>query len=53
MEEEDYTTTIDLIIDAYIPDTYISNEYQKLDIYKRIAAIESEEEMEDMTEEQR
>ena len=51
MEEEDYTTTIDLNIDAYIPDTYISNEYQKLDIYKRIAAIESEEEMGDMVEE--
>ena len=51
MEEEDYTTTIDLNIDAYIPDTYISNEYQKLDIYKRIAVIESEEEMEDMVEE--
>lgn len=51
LEEEDYTTTIDLNIDAYIPDNYISNEYQKLDIYKRIAAIESEEEMEDMVEE--
>lgn len=51
MEEEDYTTTIDLNIDAYIPDAYISNEYQKLDIYKRIAAIESEEEMGDMVEE--
>ena len=38
-------------MDAYIPDTYIPNEYQKLDVYKRIAAIESEEEMEDMTEE--
>ncbi len=50
-EEEDYTTTIDLNVDAYIPDSYIPNEYQKLDIYKRIAAIESEEEMEDMTEE--
>lgn len=50
-EEEDYTTTIDLNVDAYIPDSYIPNEYQKLDIYKRIAAIESSEEMEDMTEE--
>ena len=27
------------------------NEYQKLDVYKRIAAIESDEEMEDMMEE--
>ena len=51
MEEETYTTTIDLNVDAYIPDSYISNEYQKLDIYKRIAAIENQEEMEDMTEE--
>ena len=51
MEEETYTTTMDLNVDAFIPDTYIPNEYQKLDIYKRIAAIESEEEMEDMVEE--
>ncbi len=50
-EEEVYTTTLDLNIDAYIPDSYIKNEYQKLDIYKRIAAIETEEEMDDMTEE--
>ncbi len=51
MDEEAYTTTIDLNLDAYIPDTYIANEYQKLDIYKRIAAIETEEEKEDMVEE--
>ena len=50
-EEESFTTTIDLNIDAYIPDSYIKNEYQKLDIYKRIAAISNEEEMDDMTEE--
>ena len=50
-EEEIYTTTIDINIDAYIPDSYIKNEYQKLDVYKRIAAIETEEEMDDMTEE--
>ena len=36
---EDFETTIDLNMDAFIPDTYISNEFQKLDIYKRIAAI--------------
>ncbi|MDO4311480.1 MAG: transcription-repair coupling factor [Eubacteriales bacterium] len=50
-EEEDFATTIDLNVDAFIPDSYIPNEYQKLDIYKRIAAIENEEEMEDMIEE--
>lgn len=50
-EEESYTTTIDISEDAFIPSTYIPNEAQKLDIYKRIAAIESEEEMDDMMEE--
>lgn len=51
MEEETYTTTIDLNIDAFIPASYIPNEYQKLDVYKRIASIENEEEMDDMIEE--
>ncbi len=51
MEEEAYTTTMDLNVDAFIPASYIPNEYQKLDIYKRIASIENEEEMDDMLEE--
>ena len=34
---EDFETSVDLNVDAYIPDSYISNEFQKLDIYKRIA----------------
>ena len=51
IKEEDFTTTMDLNVDAFIPDSYIPNEYQKQDVYKRIAAIENEEEMEDMTEE--
>ena len=49
--EEAYETSIDINIDAYIPERYIKNEYQKLDLYKRIAAIESEEEYDDMMEE--
>ena len=44
----DFVTTIDLDVDAFIPESYIVNEYQKLDIYKRIAAIESRDEAEDM-----
>ena len=39
---------MDLNVDAYIPNSYIPNEYQKLDIYKRIAGIEDEEEMDEM-----
>ena len=47
----DFATVIDLDVDAYIPAEYIVNETQKLDIYKRIAAIENREEYEDMMEE--
>lgn len=46
-----FDTSIDLNVDAYIPDSYISNEYQKLDVYKRIAAIENEAEMDNMLDE--
>ena len=49
--EEKFDTTIDIDTNAYISTEYISNEYQKLDIYKRIAAIETDEEAEEMLEE--
>ena len=48
---EDFETTIDMSIDAYLPDSYISNEALKLDTYKRIAAIENSAEYDDMLEE--
>lgn len=35
--------TIDININAYIPDRYIRNHNQRIDIYKKIAAISSEE----------
>lgn len=50
-EEETYETMVDCDIDAYIPTSYIKNEYQKLDIYKRISGIENEEEYLDMQDE--
>jgi len=46
-----YDTAIDLDVDAFIPETYIKSESQKLDIYKRIAGIENEEEYDDILEE--
>ena len=48
---EQFETSMDVELDAYIPDSYIRNEFQKLDIYKRIAGLGSDEEQEDMTEE--
>lgn len=49
--EETFDTTVDMDIDAFIPATYIKSEFQKLDVYKRIAEIENEEEFLDMQEE--
>ena len=45
------STSIDLDVDAYIPNEYILNEDQKLEIYKRIASIESRQECDDMRDE--
>lgn len=50
-ETKDFTTTVDLDVDAFIPAEYIVNEVQKLDIYKRITGIENAAESDDMKEE--
>ena len=49
--EYGFETNVDLNVDAFIPSSYIKSEYQKLDVYKRIAGIESEEELSDMCDE--
>lgn len=50
-EEEEFETSVDLQVDAFIPSTYIKSEFQKLDMYKRIAGIETKEELQDMQDE--
>ena len=50
-QEESFETAVECDINAYIPASYIKNEYQKLDIYKRISAIETQEESMDMQDE--
>ena len=47
----DFVTTVDLDVDAFIPPSYIVNEAQKLDIYKRIAGIENTKERDEMKDE--
>ena len=39
---------IDLEIDAYIPDTYIKDGHQKIEMYKRFRGLESLEDMEEL-----
>ena len=48
---DDFETVVDIDVDAYVPATYIKSESQKLDVYKRIAAITNEEELSDMVDE--
>ena len=51
VEQTEYETSIEIRVDAFIPVSYIKNELQKLDVYKRIAEIETEEEKSDMLDE--
>ena len=41
IEKEPIETTVDLKVDAYIPGVYIEDEIQKIEVYKKIAAIEN------------
>ena len=50
-KSSEISSSVELNVDAFIPDKYITNEHQKLDIYKRISVIETKEEKEDMIEE--
>jgi transcription-repair coupling factor (superfamily II helicase) len=50
-EKEAIETSVEIKIDAYIPSTYIEDETQKIEIYKKIAAIDSHEDMLDTQEE--
>lgn len=44
-------TSMELQINAYIPETYITDENQKIEIYKKIASIESKQDLYDIEEE--
>ena len=47
----DFETSIDLSVDAYIPESYIPDAAQKLEAYKRIAGIHTEADRSDVTDE--
>ncbi len=51
VENDEYETGIDLKIDGFIPSGYITNEFQKLDVYKRIAEVETQAERDDIMDE--
>ncbi|MBN2259378.1 MAG: transcription-repair coupling factor [Clostridiales bacterium] len=44
-------TSLEIAVDSYIPDTYIEDVAQKLEIYKKISSIETKEDMHSIEEE--
>lgn len=50
-EVADFTTLIDINMDAYIPKDYITKDSERINIYKRIASIETSEEKEEIEDE--
>lgn len=51
IEKEPVETVIDMKLDAFIPSIYIDDESQKIEIYKKIAAIETKEDVMDVRDE--
>ena len=51
IEKEPIETVMDVKVDAYIPDKYIDDEIQKIEVYKKIAAIDSFDDLMDIKEE--
>ena len=51
IEKEPIETTLEIKVDAYIPGTYIEDEVQKIEVYKKIAAIDGHSDMMEIQEE--
>lgn len=49
--EEKVSVEIDLEIDAYIPDSYLKDGHQKIEMYKRFRGVETLKELEELQEE--
>lgn len=51
IEHEPVETTVEIKVDGYIPSSYIDDEIQKIEVYKKIAAIEGLDDFMDVKEE--
>lgn len=51
ISKEPVETTVDIKVDAFISENYIEDEIQKIEIYKKIAAIENIDDYDDIEEE--
>ncbi len=46
-----FESKLDISLDAYLPEKYIKNESQRMDIYKKIAHIENTDDLDDLADE--
>ena len=51
MKARDLDTRVDLTVDAYLPGDYVPDEKQRMEIYKRIAAVTGDDDRADLTDE--
>lgn len=51
VEEQDIEISVDIKVNAYIDSSYINNENQKIEMYKKIASIEDKKDVLDMRDE--
>jgi transcription-repair coupling factor (superfamily II helicase) len=51
IQKEPIETTLDIKVDAFISESYIEDEIQKIEVYKKIAAIEGIDDYDDIREE--
>ena len=49
--EPKFESAVDISMDAYLPEKYIRSESQRMDIYKKIAHIETPEDLDDLADE--
>lgn len=50
-QEQKVDPRLDLQVNAYLPSTYVPNQQQKIELYRRIATLQSKEELQEMAEE--
>ena len=51
VEEQEFEVQIDLNVSSYIPDEYISNQSQKIEVYQDIALCKTEEDLQNIIDE--
>jgi transcription-repair coupling factor (superfamily II helicase) len=47
-KEKEFAPRLDLQVNAYLPSSYVANQQQKIELYRRVATMENKEELQEM-----